>query len=469
MSLASEMTRLQTAKENFQVALEYLGGSVEQDELFSDYPDKFAHMPFFMVPDEVNYGYGYIDGNGWMYEDNGYVKNPIDIYKIKQDHSYFIMLGEHIGTRFRVCTVLEQDDIRTKTSGRFKDMAINNENAPKGSWPVMTMYSNPNYSNAKTPFFTAANDGWLLIQKDNVGDLNVKSYVFDIDTPTLVTEDYVTTLDENLFDIANGIVTLKSGADITPIRGRVRIPATVNGQAVTGVADHFFENIISLGGVEFASDITYIGAYAFAGTSLIDGIYPQSVTTIGDYAFANCTGLRGSVYVRQNVTSFGVGVWEGTIKLTDCRIYSPYITTLTRTFKGSLVNYINNNPGLAVTTFDGTFYQATNVTDVASTASCPNLTTLTNGAYYGCPKFVDITIPSNITTIGPETFKNCVNLTAVTMESSTPPALLNVNAFENTNDCPIYVPDSAVSAYQSATNWSDLATRITGVSNKPSA
>ena len=259
MSLASEMARLQTAKENFQVALEYLGGSVEQDELFSDYPDKFAHMPYFQVPEEVNYGYGYIDNKGWHYE-NKYQANPIDIYKIKQGHSYFVMLGEHIGTRFRVCTVLEQDDIRTKTSGIYVDMVLSIENAPKGSFPVMGSYANPNYSNVKTPFFTAAHDGWLLIQKDNKSDQTVKSYVFDIDTPTLVSEDYVSTLDESLFDISNGIVSLKSGADTSVIRGRVRIPGTVNGQTVTGVADHFFENLTALGGIEFESDILTIGA-----------------------------------------------------------------------------------------------------------------------------------------------------------------------------------------------------------------
>ena len=39
----------------------------------------------------------------------------------------------------------------------------------------------------------------------------------------------------------------------------------------------------------------------------------------------------------------------------------------------------------------------------------------------------------------------------------------NSNAFDNTNNCPIYVPAESVSAYQSAPNWSTHASRIQAI------
>jgi len=47
----------------------------------------------------------------------------------------------------------------------------------------------------------------------------------------------------------------------------------------------------------------------------------------------------------------------------------------------------------------------------------------------------------------------------VIVNATTPPTL-GASAFNNTNDCPIYVPCSSVSAYKAASNWSTYASRI---------
>jgi hypothetical protein len=39
----------------------------------------------------------------------------------------------------------------------------------------------------------------------------------------------------------------------------------------------------------------------------------------------------------------------------------------------------------------------------------------------------------------------------------------NSNAFDNTNNCPIYVPSASVEAYKAATNWSSLSSRIQAI------
>ena len=83
-------------------------------------------------------------------------------------------------------------------------------------------------------------------------------------------------------------------------------------------------------------------------------------------------------------------------------------------------------------------------------------------SFYGCSSLTDIIIPSSVTYIGSYNFQNCTSLTSVTVKATTPPTLL-IEVFDNTNNCPIYVPVESVDAYKTATNWSALADRIQAI------
>ena len=77
--------------------------------------------------------------------------------------------------------------------------------------------------------------------------------------------------------------------------------------------------------------------------------------------------------------------------------------------------------------------------------------------------FTNIIIPSIITTIGADAFRGCSSLTSVTINATTPPTLMNSLAFDDTNDCPIYVPAQSVDTYKAASGWSSLASRIQAI------
>ena len=460
MSLQTQFDRLELAKENWQIVLDYHEAPPEPTDLFSDYYDYLAGIYFCEIPETVDYGYGYIDGNGWHYEDKGYVANPIDIYKIKKDHEYFILRGadSNGATRFRVCTVNE--DIRLKTSGTSCMQPINNENAPTTAYATMTKYSNPNYSNAKTPFFKASGDGWLLIQKDNVGTLGLSCYVFDLTTPVpMSSSDSGHTMDESFFDIdSNGIVTFKSSVDKSTLSGRKGIPDTVNGITVTGIGDHCFDGT-NVAAVEMPSTVTSFGDYAFKGCPFVYFTIPSTVTSIGDYAFENCNLIR-EVTVPATVTTIGVGLFKNCRVLAEAKILGAR-NTLDETFYNCPACYFNLPSILTVT--NGAFYGNTKLLDMTK---FPDLVTIGPNAFNGCTGFTSLSIPSTVTSIGANAFANCTSLTEIILSVTTPPTLSDSNAFYNTNDCPIYVPDAAVSTYQSATNWSDLSSRITGISNR---
>ena len=75
-----------------------------------------------------------------------------------------------------------------------------------------------------------------------------------------------------------------------------------------------------------------------------------------------------------------------------------------------------------------------------------------------------VTISSGVTNIGANAFVYSNGLTSITVNSVDPPQL-GGNAFVGTNNCPIYVPASAVETYQTSTStgWSEYASRIEAI------
>lgn len=81
-----------------------------------------------------------------------------------------------------------------------------------------------------------------------------------------------------------------------------------------------------------------------------------------------------------------------------------------------------------------------------------------NSTFRGCSALPSIIIPSSVTSLGKTCFRDCTKLKSVRVERSTPPTA-GTDLFLNCpSDLKIYVPSSAVSAYQTATNWSTYAT-----------
>lgn len=119
----------------------------------------------------------------------------------------------------------------------------------------------------------------------------------------------------------------------------------------------------------------------------------------------------------------------------------------------------------------------------------PNgITEIKNAAFYYCTALSDVIIPDSATSIGRNAFEqggfiekrviigsgiSTIEFAAfrysdrmqyIIIRATTPPTLVNSNAFDSTNNCPIYVPYSAdhsiLAAYKAATNWSALESRI---------
>ena len=86
--------------------------------------------------------------------------------------------------------------------------------------------------------------------------------------------------------------TTEGPAIDTATSGSVTIPATVNGYSVIQIAASAFKDCKNLKAVTLPESITFIGIWAFAGTSLTTIEIPEHVTTIAYQAFTGCKQLE---------------------------------------------------------------------------------------------------------------------------------------------------------------------------------
>ena len=165
----------------------------------------------------------------------------------------------------------------------------------------------------------------------------------------------------------------------------------------------------------------------------------NGVTQIGKNAFCGASGFT-SITIPSTVEEFNESAFIGNSSLKSVTIdYASNATLEGNQFNGSRITSltIGNNP-----------------------------TKIGNSMFRGCNKLTSLVIPSNISSIEDSAFNGCSGLTSIIVDSTTPPTLGGTHVFENTNNCPIYVPDDSVSEYKTASKWSEYASRIKPISSK---
>ena len=154
--------------------------------------------------------------------------------------------------------------------------------------------------------------------------------------------------------------------------GAVVIPASIGGAPVTAIGE-----------LAFSPD--YQGIQSITSVTI-----PNSVTSIGNYAFNGCSGLT-SVTIGSEVTSIGGGAFNGCTGLTSITI-----------------------PNSVTSIGNDAFAVCSSLTSVTIPDS---VTSIGDGAFSGCSRLTSVSIPAGVTSIGNDAFSYCSGLTSVTIGS----------------------------------------------------
>lgn len=104
-------------------------------------------------------------------------------------------------------------------------------------------------------------------------------------------------------------------------------------------------------------------------------------------------------------------------------------------------------------------FTGTGITSFDELVYFTGLTRIEENAFAGCTELESVVIPENVAVIGDNAFNGCTDLESITLTSETPPEI-GTDAFANTGDCPILVPEGSEEDYASA--WDEYEDRIQG-------
>ena len=186
----------------------------------------------------------------------------------------------------------------------------------------------------------------------------------------------------------------------------IEIPTELNDIRVTGLGDYSFA-------VDADSDAGY------PGNSLCRNIHsvtiPESVTSIGKYAFARCSSLT-SLKLGENIKTIGDHAFYYCIKLESVTIPQSVTFMGDRAFTGcAQLNSLTINDA-AISIGDWTFDECYKLTTLSLGEK---IKTIGDYAFYDCRILNNVTIPQSVTSIGDHAFGGCYGMDSFTIKDAT--------------------------------------------------
>ena len=265
---------------------------------------------------------------------------------------------------------------------------------------------------------------------------------------------------------------------------KVNIP-----EGVTRIGDSAFCNCSSLAEITISDSVTSIGDYAFSGCGKLREItIPDSVTSIGDYAFDGCSNLSSINVNAQNenyssvdgvlfnkdktmlikypagnndmfysipdgVTSIGIFAFSDCSNLASATIPNSVTSIGDNSFYGCTSLESITIPDSVTSIEDGAFG---NCSSLASITIPDSVVNIGDNAFQFCSSLISITIPNNVTSIGYDAFYNCSGLTSVKISDSVKSldgVFSGCSSLRN-----VTIPDSVTSIENAFSSCSSLAT-----------
>ncbi len=240
------------------------------------------------------------------------------------------------------------------------------------------------------------------------------------------------------------MVTYGNTTNHNSYSGSVVIPEDVNYNnktlKVTSIGEFAFNGCSGLTSIMIPDYVTSIGRSAFGGCSgLISITIPSNVTSIGIYAFEGCNSLTvisvdnsnanyssedgvlfnkekntlieypagksESYTIPNSVTSIGLGAFANCTSLTSIEIPNSVTSIGGYAFYGCNGLTKINIPEGVTSIGDGAFQDCSSLTKV----NIPEgVTSIGSSAFNGCSGLTSVTIPESVTSIGVCAFSGCI-------------------------------------------------------------
>ena len=271
-------------------------------------------------------------------------------------------------------------------------------------------------------------------------------------------------------DIPNSVTTIGGGA----FSGCSGLTSVTIGNSVTSIGKYAFCGCSGLTSVTIPNSVTSIGECAFESCSGLtsvtvdknNGTYdsrdncnaiietstntlivgcknttiPNSVTSIGRFAFYGCSGLT-SVTIPNSVTSIGEGAFAGCSGLTSVTVDKNNGTYNSRDNCNAIIETSTNKL----------------IVGCKNTIIPNSVTSIGNGAFYSCWGLTSVTIPNSVTSIGDGAFDYCLMLRNLTSLAVEPPTC-GIGAFKyvDKTSCQLLVPEESINKYKTADQWKEF-------------
>ena len=199
---------------------------------------------------------------------------------------------------------------------------------------------------------------------------------------------------------------------LSPVCRNSSVKKVVIEDGVTSIGDYAFYNCTSLTSITIPDSVTSIGYCAFNTCSKLTSItIPDSVTSIGNYAFKGCSNLS-NITLSNNITSIGISVFEGCSNLSNITL-SNNITSIGDFAFADCSSLTNITiPDSVISIGDFAFAWCSNLSSITLSN---NITSIGNDAFADCSSLTSITIPESVTSIGNYAFSGCSSLTSITI------------------------------------------------------
>ena len=258
--------------------------------------------------------------------------------------------------------------------------------------------------------------------------------------------------------------------DDSPWYADARIKTLIIDEGVTSIGDRAFQNCSNLSNIQFPNSLTLINGDAFLNcTSLASVTIPDGVKRIHNSAFEGCKRLTSfsvnegnSNYSSQDgvlfnkdkteIIQYPIGNERATYDIPNS------VTSIGNSAFSECTNLSNVTIPDSVTRIgDSAFESCTSLTSVI----IPNsLISIDNSVFQGCTSLTSVTIPNSVTSIGNSAFDGCTSLTKVTIGNSVTD--IGFSAFEGCASLTsVTIPDSVISisgsAFSSCTSLTSIA------------